>query len=217
MGITYNPRIVTDGLVLALDAANTKSYPQSGTTWTDLSGNGNTGTLTNGPTYSSANGGSIAFDGGNDWVNLGNPSNLNILNFTICAWSKSFTFTNYQNLIFKGDTAAGQYGIIVNSSGQWTVQPNIGFISGDSLTLNTWNFLVGTCNGTQITAYRNGQQKAQYSISPISRGSVVSIGADIPNSRYFNGNIAHVSMYNRALSAAEISQNFNALRSRFSI
>jgi hypothetical protein len=68
MGIAYNPRTITDGLVLCLDAANSKSYPGSGTTWTDLSGLGNTGTLTNGPTYSSANGGSLVFDGVNDYV-----------------------------------------------------------------------------------------------------------------------------------------------------
>ena len=69
MAIFYNPRTITDGLVLCLDAANRKSYPGSGTTWTDLSGRGNTGTLTNGPTYSSANGGSIVFDGTDDIVN----------------------------------------------------------------------------------------------------------------------------------------------------
>ena len=69
MSSIYNPHIVTDGLVLALDAGNTKSYPGSGTTWTDTVG-GNTGTLTNGPTYSSGDGGSIVFDGSNDYIQL---------------------------------------------------------------------------------------------------------------------------------------------------
>jgi hypothetical protein len=86
MSIGYGPRVVTDGLVLALDAADTNSYPGSGTTWNDLSGNGNTGTLTNGPTYSSDNGGSIVFDGTNDYVplvnNLGDPQQ-----FTIEFWA----------------------------------------------------------------------------------------------------------------------------------
>ena len=68
MGLAHSPSLVMNGLVLALDAANPKSYPGSGTTWTDLSGRGNTGTLTNGPTYSSANGGSLVFDGTNDYV-----------------------------------------------------------------------------------------------------------------------------------------------------
>ena len=84
MGIAYNPRVVTDGLVLCLDAGNVKSYPGSGTTWTDLSGKGNTGTLTNGPTYSSANGGSIVFDGVDDRVS-GTSFNTG-QNFTINAW-----------------------------------------------------------------------------------------------------------------------------------
>ena len=70
MGISYNPKIVTNGLVLCLDAANAKSYPGSGTAWTDLSGLGNTGTLTNGPTYSSANNGSIVLDGINDYTSI---------------------------------------------------------------------------------------------------------------------------------------------------
>ena len=67
MALHHSPRIVTSGLVLALDAADRNSYPGSGTTWTDLSGNANNGTLTNGPTFNSANGGSIVFDGTNDF------------------------------------------------------------------------------------------------------------------------------------------------------
>ena len=77
MGLAHSPRIVTDELVLALDAGNTKSYPGSGTTWTDLSGNGNDGTLLNSPTFNSANGGYLDFDGTNDYVNCGNSSVFN--------------------------------------------------------------------------------------------------------------------------------------------
>ena len=80
MGLAHSPSIVMNGLVLALDAANSKSYPGSGTTWTDLSGNSNTGTLTNGPTYNSANGGSIVFDGVDDGVNIPHNSNIDIRN-----------------------------------------------------------------------------------------------------------------------------------------
>ena len=70
MSTRYNPSIVRDNLVLYLDAANTKSYPGSGTTWKDISGKGNNGTLTNGPTFDSNNLGSIDFDGVNDHVVL---------------------------------------------------------------------------------------------------------------------------------------------------
>ena len=86
--------IVTDGLVLYLDAANTKSYTGTGTTWYDLTKNGNNGVLTSGPVYNSENGGNITFDGVDDYVNLGNPNSLDILNFTICAWVKSTSFSN---------------------------------------------------------------------------------------------------------------------------
>jgi len=210
------PNIITNGLVLALDAANTKSYPGSGTTWRDLSGNNNSGSLVNGPTFNNANGGSIVFDGVDDYVTLGNPSLLDILNFTICAWAKSNTFTNYQNIIFKGNTSTGQYGIALNSIGDWTIQPNVSF-TGDIITLNTWNFFVGTYNGTQITAYRNGMQKQQYNIAQSNYGNIVTIGADTANNRFFNGNIPSVQIYNRALSASEVLQNYNAQKSRFNL
>ena len=96
MGLAHSPRIVTDELVLALDAGNTKSYPGSGTTWTDLIGSNN-GTLTNGPTYSSDDGGSIVFDGSNDYVQLSASSDLNFGtgNFTIEGWfNKGATTAN---------------------------------------------------------------------------------------------------------------------------
>ena len=71
MATKYSPKIITNGLVLSLDAANNKSYPRSGTTWTDLSGNNNTGTLTNGPTFNAGNQGSIVFDGVDDYISGG--------------------------------------------------------------------------------------------------------------------------------------------------
>ena len=89
MSTVQSGHIVTDGLVLALDAANAKSYPGSGTTWSDLSGNRNTGTLTNGPTFNSGNGGGIVFDGVDDYVDCGNSSTLQINQGTISAWVKT--------------------------------------------------------------------------------------------------------------------------------
>ena len=86
MAISYNPSSVTSGLVLCLDAGNTKSYPGSGTTWTDLSGNGNTGTLTNGPTYSSANGGSFVFDGTDDYASI--SGSITVSEVTFSVWLK---------------------------------------------------------------------------------------------------------------------------------
>ena len=215
MSFSNGPTTVTNGLVLALDAADRNSYPGSGTSWFDLSGNNNTGTLTNGPTFNSGNGGSIVFDGANDYINLGNPTSLNILNFTVCIWCKSSTFTNFQNAIYKGTNIA-QYGILFTSTGDWYVQPN-GPSTSDLVSLNTWNYFVGTYDGSQITAYRNGVQKIQYANSQANYGTLVTIGADTVNNRYFNGNIATVQLYNRPFSQAEILQNYNATKTRFGL
>ena len=105
MGVTYNPKIVTDGLVLALDAANVKSYPGSGTTWTDMSGNGNNVTLTNGPTFSSDNGGSIVFDGVNDTATLSNPSTLS--NYTLSLWINIISYSGERQLFSRVDESLG--------------------------------------------------------------------------------------------------------------
>ena len=86
MGLAHSPSLVMNGLTLCLDAGNTKSYPGSGTTWTDLSGKGNTGTLVNTPTYSGVNGGTLSFNGSSQYVNCGNATNLQITVGTISAW-----------------------------------------------------------------------------------------------------------------------------------
>ena len=89
MAEIHGPKIVRDGLVLALDAADRNSYISGSTTWTDLSGNGNTGTLTNGPTYSSANGGSLVFDGSNDYVDIPYLLLSGSQDFTVNIWIKA--------------------------------------------------------------------------------------------------------------------------------
>ena len=102
MSLNHSPKIVTDGLVLCLDAASRKSYPGSGTTWFDRSGNGNNGTLTNGPTFSSDNGGSIVFDGTNDYVNCGTTlGNFGTSNFTINFFFKTSTSLHPRTFISK--------------------------------------------------------------------------------------------------------------------
>ena len=101
MAFNYSPKISTDGLVLCLDAANTKSYSGSGTVWSDLSRGGNNGTLTNGPTFNSGNGGSIVFDGVNDYVDCG-VSNISLpINITLISWIYQSTTTGYRNIITK--------------------------------------------------------------------------------------------------------------------
>ena len=96
MSLYHSPQISLNGLVLCLDAANPKSYPGSGTTWTDLSGNGNNGTLVNGVGYSSDNLGSLVFDGANDYVNAGNLGSF-YSQGTISYWMNSSAVENFRN------------------------------------------------------------------------------------------------------------------------
>ena len=111
MSLLHSPKIVTNGLVLCLDAANRKSYPGSGNIWRDLSGNGNNGTLTNGPTFSSANGGSIVFDGTDDIVLVNNSSSISPSSaITVSAFFKISSYTsNYAPICFKQNNYVSFY------------------------------------------------------------------------------------------------------------
>jgi hypothetical protein len=226
-------KIVTDGLVLALDAADKNSYPGSGTTWRDLSGNNNNGTLTNGPTFSSTNGGSIVFDNIDDYVNLGTPSTLAGLQvpLTICLWAKIPTTDSY-------DVLYSAYGSVINSrlysmlrldSGvfrYFTSISNGSFQQYGTLVpiTNVWNFYAVTVSGTLssafLTMYLNTSSQG-FSLSALSTTPdltvPIRIGANGSGTEPWNGNIASCSVYNRALSASEILQNYNAQKSRFNL
>ena len=226
MATNYNPRIVTDGLVLALDAGNTKSYPGSGTTWTDLSGSGNTGTLTNGPTYSSSNGGSIVFDGVDDYV-TSFPSQLSGTGSnTINVWFRTTSTSRFGLCGIRGGAPTGWvFTINRTTAGNLTYFHTGGSILevAAGITTNTWYCATSTYNVSSATAtlYLNGNQIG----SPLSSFTAISsstfngvVGAeDYIFSNKLVGNIAQVQIYNRALTAAEIQQNFNALRGRFGI
>jgi len=231
MGITYNPSIVSSGLVLALDAGNPKSYPGTGTTWTDLSGRGNTGTLTNGPTYSSANGGSIVFDGSNDYVDCGNSAVFNQSggkSFTVTCWAKFNSTPAAHNPIFNKAATNGtfEYTLGLSSSGsvQWFTSSNgtswVLRDVGETISTGIWYYYaVGFNFNSQVSfASVNGKQIYTAAQTGIFNGSrAFEIGRHNDPTTTMNGNIAQVSIYNRALSAAEVSQNFNALRGRYGI
>ena len=219
MAIFYNPRTITDGLVLCLDAGNSKSYPGSGTTWTDLSGRGNTGTLTNGPTYSSANGGSLSFDGVNDYVDLGTQSNLTgITNLTVCGWSRGsgYIATRYYNTTDDNGWMLSRDGL----QGRKNDSAFISVPSGYSFSENEWVYTVGVISGDIWSVYVNGILRNSVNAgdgATVFANNVMYMGAIPHFSVYSNIRIPQVSVYNRALTAAEISQNYNALKSRFSI
>ena len=232
--------IIDDGLVLYLDAGNSASYSGSGTTWTDLSGNDNTGTLTNGPTYSSANGGSIVFDGNNDYVSFNTSSfPSGATSFSVncfIKWSGNGTFTNDMIFSYGRDGSNNDVTVWVNNSGFAELQfgSDTGKVSSTTLiSTGTWYNICATYDKTQTKIYLNSvlEGTTNYSSGNIIldnnvNGNTGAIGAKISGfgnvaspQRYgtFNGNIPLVQLYNRALSSQEIAQNFNALRSRYSI
>jgi len=229
MATKYSPKIITNGLVLSLDAANNKSYPRSGTTWTDLSGNSNTGTLTNGPSFNGANGGSIVFDGVDDYISGTNNSSLQLLNdLTIGAWVKLGSGGNANQGIFEKmvNTGYSGYGITrqddyfkfwTGSGGTFAyTNSNITYSSG-----NNWYYVVGRRMAGNNRLFINSILQTDSQSPPLSdSGEVYVIGryySNIANTFYFVGNIAHVLLYNRALTDAEILQNYNVNKSRFGL
>ena len=220
--------LVTSGLVLSLDAGNTVSYPGSGTTWTDLSGNSNNGTLTNGPTFTNTSGGVIVFDGIDDFVNLGTGyTSMQTQTPTLGLWYKQTSITSYHGVCGWCTWGTGG-GFLIDSSGNNnTPTLNIGngswasqMASTSSLGANTWAYVVGTYDGSVLRLYVNGELKNSQnlvtSIGYSSKGFAIGrYYGNSPNS--FTGQVGLVHMYNRALSASEILQNFNAFRGRYGI
>ena len=218
MGIAYNPGVVSDGLVLALDAGNPKSYPGSGTTWTDLSGNGNTGTLVNGVGYNSANGGSLSFDGVNDYVSntMTNPGSMPI---TFDFWINSNSSTPVG--IF--DTAPGKVNVLRNYPGGnvewWNSSPTVSLgISASTWTNITIRYRFSTTR--IIDYYRNGiliSSTAGDTNTSYAWTSLVFGNINGGSAGWYAGKISIIKIYNRALTQQEIAQNFNALRGRFGL
>jgi len=216
MALGHGPRVVTQGLVLALDAADVSSYPGSGTTWTDLSGNGNNGTLVNGVGYS---GGSLSFDGVNDYV----QTNLNThySQITLSTWALRTDTNTFRSLIgkYRGDPPQTEsYELLFNNSAGIRFHVTSSSIDyNNSTTTGVWYNIVGTYNGTTAKIYLNGMEVSSGNRTAGVNSVNFRIGASPRGTNYNNGNIAQVSIYNRALTESEIRQNFNALRGRFGI
>ena len=228
MALSHSPSIIAQNLSLCLDAANPKSYPGSGTTWTDLSGNGNNGTLVNGVGYSGDNLGSLVFDGVDDYVNLTSASLLPVgtSDRTIVAFVRTPTSfpESYLHVIHYGTAATDQaFGLAIFSNGGLNTHPWVGAPSQGTVVAGTDYCLA--------VSYTHSSTLHKFWINGVSQGAGVSrgintgttdarVGARIaapiedwgPNGRIYN-----VMVYNRSLTDTEIQQNFNATRNRFGI
>lgn len=236
MSLEYSPRIITDGLVLCLDASDIKSYSGSGTTWFDRSGNGKNGTLTNNPTFNTENKGSLSFDGVNDYVtcgpvlNFGGPNSIG----TILVWLKGvgpffsnrrtdsthgwiqcnidsqrlFVYIDARSYTPYGEVFAAELSStpFLSLSQQWNLC---------SIRINRPLNQYSVGINDYFTSYTRS-----FSVTDYFNFDTIEIGRMdnfFYGTSYFNGQIAQVNVYNRFLSNQEIKQNFNSTKGRYRI
>jgi hypothetical protein len=230
MALSHSPSLVMNGLVLCLDAGNSKSYPGSGTTWTDLSGLGNNGTLVNGVGYNSGNLGSLSFDGVDDRGTFTTPI-TSTSNQTYEIWTNAvasaiaadgYAYILHNNSV-SSTTGASYLTIGIKPTQQYYAALNgaYGTISS-GVTASNLNIvqITLTWDGATQKMYMNGDLKDSEALTgtPQNFSTTTSFGDDKSTTyRMIQGNIYSIKIYNRALTAAEIQQNFNALKGRFSI
>jgi hypothetical protein len=216
--------IVTNGLILNYDMGNYQSAPFTGTSITDLSGIGNTGTLTNSPTYSSSNGGVISFDGGDDFIEVPSISSISG-DFTVGVWfyTTATPNGNYKRLVdfdFRNGFWLGRNANTYTWGGG-IKEGSLPYGIYLPFTNGEWHYLVSIRSGSTHILYGDGITSTIS--NTVTSGDLSSAGKILIASEYndgtsfFNGNIAHVQIYNRALSAQEVLQNYNASKTRFGI
>lgn len=221
-GYNGNIGIITDGLVLLLDAANPVSYPTTGATWNDLSGNRTKGTLFNTPTFVNENAGCIVFDGVNECLTTNTPKNLftTASQITISITFNLLTFSDVKGIL--------QFANVLNSASPWILirtngtnkiswYLNAGYVITHTITPNIFYNITLTYDPTnKWRAYKNG----------VADGTYAGIFGTIDSNTFYVGNgyngysnikVGNIQIYNRALSQQEIKQNFNALRWRYGI
>ena len=221
--------IVTSGLTMLLDAGFTPSYPLSGTSWTDLSFSGNNGTLINGPTFNSSNGGSIVFDGTNDYVNLSDSDNWFYTgNFTIEFWYYFNSVPDSLGQFFYNQRVDGNnYFFIFAMNTKWEFDSYSGGVQGPKITYptthntGTWNCISLTRIENNFSLYLNSTLVG----SQTNSSNLINLNAPLEfgrwsggPSRYINASVSSLKIYKgRGLTTTEIQQNFNAQKSRYGL
>ena len=229
MAFVYSPKIITNGLVLALDAADRNSYPGSGTTWSDLSGTGNNGTLTNGPTFNSGNGGSIVFDGTNDYVTIpdNNVFDFGTGDFAIEVWAY---FTTLAGNAFTGPTMVvlrnyytgnNGFAFYITKAGKMSIYTTSFFSEANaSVVINKWQQLIFTRISGVGYLYNNADLRDSRAFTlNVLVNNRVDIGFDTQfNSDPLTGRVSSVKIYSgKGLTANEVLQNYNAQKSRYGL
>ena len=209
---------VNDGLVLNFDPANSRSYPGIGITINNLSGIGNTGVLTNGPTFSQLNGGTISFDGSNDYIQIINEIPP-LSTFTIDLWINSVVPADGHRIIFDGyntfrvSILSGKYMVGAGNGSTWI---NFYLYSVRNPIYNTWEHICWTWDGSKSKLYLNGAFEAEQSSAAFSTISgELRLAGFVQGGYNWNGKLSASKIYNRALSSTEVLQNYNATKNRY--
>ena len=223
--------IITDGLVFCIDAANVLSYPGSGTTVTDLIGNDHNGNLEGGG-FNSSNFGIFTFDGADDYIEL--DTSLNVLfdaidEFSLSMWVKIETEDGTGNRLFQAEGSSGgdfwkfSFQNLSNQIRFNTWSGSVNTLAASSYSFNVWYNMVGTFKAnTRQKLYFNNTEVASSTPTTLrtsDSGAKIRIGATGNDTilRSFDGMVSNVLLYTKELSAAEVDQNYNALKYRFGL
>ena len=230
MATYYSPKIVTDSLVFCIDAGNPKSYIGSGTAWTDLSGNGSTCNSSGGPVFGTDGKGSFLFDAVDDIFISPENSVFNTQTPSVEVWIKTNN-TNQNGFFFEKGQVNTQYSLFQEGTNiVWRQSTSSGLISLTAnaptyISISNWAHIVGTYDFLEGVRrlYINGSRVAGDGQSGIinTNANGISIGVyggyNGARGYYYNGRIASVRVYNRALTQEEVFQNYNASKTRFGI
>ena len=215
MATNYNPKIVTDGLVLCVDAANTKSYPGSGSTFFDLSGNNRHGTLLNSPAHDTEAGGCFHFDATNERISL--PINLQNTQYTVMGIARYATSSGNGRVI--SATNNWLMGWYANNTSYYYA--NSGWVhTGNGGHTTDWICFAATGDtvAENYKFYRNGVLIKNRTASGLNGPDIITLGGwSYGTNEASNCKVAYLSAYQRVLSPTEIEQNYQAVRSRFGI
>lgn len=228
MSTSYSPKIITDGLVAHIDAGNTKSYPRTGDFLADLSGNGNDAYLINGPIFYDVNKGTIAFDGYDDFVYFGTKFNYTTEDFSMSLWANFYALDTANQgppLFFNGSYLDYGYYSIVNPDGIIFFCTNqAGAIQCSTtpamISINKWyNITFVRSSISNVAIYVNGNFISGNTGNHISPDSSPQDFILNSYNYYWSGAtiLSTFSVYNRALSANEVSQNYNSTKGRYGL